>query len=779
MFQSFIKSMGLAPLDSYVEPRLSIGNVVLDREISTGHFTVQVDEEARAVFIRNNKGRVIWKSLHNIPFLASSLGDDEIIPMEYNDSLYKIVEHDEKATRLQTITRIAPSGNDTVIIYGGLGTRIAPPTHLSYEFIIKELSPHQLQFTARITERDSPMANYRRLFLTYESRKEEDFYGFGEQFVYSSLKGHKVPVLIRERGHGCGGPQTSSFFSSAKSFVEGYFSGDDGHCASYVSVPQYVTSDKRCLCLETSEYASFDLCEPDRVTIRVNNSIDNDLVGRIIDGDSMLDLITEYTSYAGRMQPLPDWINKGVVACIQGGSAKVRQIVAQMEQHQTPVAAVLVPDWCGQRLQPLTSTVALKRLWWHWEHDEQLYPDWQNLVEELRRDRNIGVMSYVNPLLVPKQGAKRDLFAEATQNGYFVKISSKKEMIQSGGLEAGLLDLTNPEAVAWFKQVVKQQFWDVGVSGMMVDMGENLPCSIEGVTLHSQQPSSAYHNRYAESWARLYQESIEESDLDHQPVCFLRSGYTRSPQHLQLLWSGDHNVTWDQTDGLKSAVTGMLSGGFSGFSLNHSDVGGFTTIEGLLPGASMSRNRDLLYRWMELAAFTAVYRTQEGILPEKNAQFYQDEETYAHFAHTAQLYAALAPYRKQYIQEAYEKGWPLMRHLVLYYPDDPTVRQIVHSQYLLGPHLMIAPTVSPSASFVKVYFPHENSGISWRHIWTGKYFEADGSYKVVDTPLGQPAAFVKEPRQDDGLLNDLISFANHYYSSIASSSSPRSSSLNK
>ncbi|KAI9269247.1 glycosyl hydrolases family 31-domain-containing protein [Phascolomyces articulosus] len=772
MFQSFIKSVGLAPLDSYVEPRLSIGNAVSDREFSTGHFKIQVDEEARAVFIKNNKGRLIWKSLHNIPFLASSLGNDEIIPMEYNDSLYKIVEHDEKPTRLQTIKQIRYGDNDTVIISGGLGTRIAPPTHMDYEFILRELSPHQLQFTVSITQRDPAMRDYQRLFLMYESHKDEDFYGFGEQFLYSSLKGHKVPILIRERGHGCGGPQTSSFFNSAKNFVEGYFSGDDGHCASYVSVPQYLTTDRRCLCLETSEYVSFNLCEPDRVTVRVN--IRTDLVGRIIDGDTMLDLITEYTSYSGRMQPLPDWINEGAVACVQGGSTKIREIVTRLEQHKVPIAAVFVPDWCGQRLQPLTNSVALKRLWWHWEHDEQLYPDWQNLIQELQNDKNIRVLSYVNPLLVRKQGAKRDLFGEATRNGYFVKT---QKMIQSGGLEAGLLDLSNPEAVIWFKQIIKKQFWESGVSGMMVDMGENLPYNNQQATLYSQNDApSRYHNLYPELWAKLYQESIQESDLDEkqQPVCFLRSGYTQSPQYLQLLWSGDHNVTWDQTDGIKSAITGMLSGGFSGFSLNHSDIGGFTTIEGLLPGASMARNRELLYRWMELAAFTAVYRTQEGILPERNAQFYEDEETFAHFAHTAKLYTALAGYRKRYMQEAYEKGWPLMRHLVLYYPDDPTVRQIVYSQYLLGPHLMVAPTPSPSSSFVKVYFPQESGGVSWRHIWTGKYFEADGSYKVIDTPLGQPAAFVKEPRQDDGLLNDLISFSNHYYSMVVSPSSPSS-----
>lgn len=61
MFQSFIKSVGLAPLDAYVEPRISIGNAVADREYSTGHFRMHLDAEKLALFIRNGKGRVIWK----------------------------------------------------------------------------------------------------------------------------------------------------------------------------------------------------------------------------------------------------------------------------------------------------------------------------------------------------------------------------------------------------------------------------------------------------------------------------------------------------------------------------------------------------------------------------------------------------------------------------------------------------------------------------------------------------------------------------------------------
>jgi len=33
------------------------------------------------------------------------------------------------------------------------------------------------------------------------------------------------------------------------------------------------------------------------------------------------------------------------------------------------------------------------------------------------------------------------------------------------------------------------------------------------------------------------------------------------------------NVTWNRNDGLPSALTELISSGFSGFSLNHSDIG--------------------------------------------------------------------------------------------------------------------------------------------------------------------------------------------------------------
>ena len=42
----------------------------------------------------------------------------------------------------------------------------------------------------------------------------------------------------------------------------------------------------------------------------------------------------------------------------------------------------------------------------------------------------------------------------------------------------------------------------------------------------------------------------------------------------------DHEVDWDEHDGIKSAVTGLLSSGLSGYSLEHSDIGGKSTLPG-------------------------------------------------------------------------------------------------------------------------------------------------------------------------------------------------------
>jgi alpha-glucosidase len=299
-----------------------------------------------------------------------------------------------------------------------------------------------------------------------------------------------------------------------------------------------------------------------------------------------------------------------------------------------------------------------------------------------------------------------------------------------------MIDLSNPAARNWIKDVIRANVIGAGASGWMADYGEALPYD---AALQSGEPAASYHNRYPEEWARLNREVIKEAGGD-QMVFFSRSGYRHSPAHTTLFWLGDQLVSWDRFDGIKTAVTGLLSSGLSGFSLNHSDIGGHTAVNS--PIKNYHRSKELLLRWMELNAFTAIYRTHEGNRPDENHQFFSDSESLAHYSRFAKIYAAWAFYRKELVREAAASGLPVVRHPFIHYPDDPKVYGLSYEQFMVGSEFMVAPVLDPGADTVSAYLPAGK----WVHLWSGETYAASdtGLTVTVDAPLGQPGVFYKE-----------------------------------
>jgi hypothetical protein len=76
------------------------------------------------------------------------------------------------------------------------------------------------------------------------------------------MKGHLVPILIREQGIGRG----EQPITWAVDWRAG--AGGDPY-TSYASVPHYLMSEARSLFLENYEYSTFDLREDDRVQVGV------------------------------------------------------------------------------------------------------------------------------------------------------------------------------------------------------------------------------------------------------------------------------------------------------------------------------------------------------------------------------------------------------------------------------------------------------------------------------------------------------------------------------
>ena len=425
---------------------------------------------------------------------------------------------------------------------------------------------------------------------------------------------------------------------------------------------------------------------------------------------------------------------------MQGGTQRVREVYEQLKQRGTPVAAFWLQDWVGQR-----TTSFGKQLWWNWELDAERYPGWDALRADLAKD-NVRLMLYTSPFLADvagqKPGVRRNLFQEALDGGYLVRRpDGSPYRIQNTDFSAGLVDLANPAARAWYKAVLAEQLVGVGASGWMADFGEALPYD---ALLYGGRTGQAFHNAYPEAWARLNRELIDSLPGGDQLVFFTRSAFTQSPASTTLMWTGDQLVSWDAQDGIKSAVTGLLSGGMSGFSLNHSDIGGYTGINN--PLLHIYRSKELLLRWMELSAFSPIYRTHEGNTPDQNAQFYSDEETLAHFDRFAKVYAAWGFLRKRLVQYAGETGVPVVRPLFLHYPNDPQVYALSYQEFLVGPDLLVAPVLDPGQETVRVYLPAGN----WVHVWSATAYRSpyQGQWVTVPAPSGQPGVFVKEGSPD-------------------------------
>ena len=720
-----------------------IESTVPNRALQIGEFILDWQNDSSPLLtIKHNNGndRILWSSIPGEAFITAAKAHIEV---HENRGSFDVQEDIISHLTHQKVQSII-SENNQIILSGDLLTNDQSIT-TQYKMIFSQILPGHLQFQVILTQEEKSQSNndFNMLFLHYASEKNEKFFGFGEQFTHVNLKGYDVPIISQEGGLGRGRqPVTGAINFFAKGAGGNSFT-------TYTAIPHYITSLFRSLFLETTEYATFNLTQPNQVTIKLHRS---HMIGRILFGATYMDLIERYTEYSGRMIPLPDWLNEGgAIVGMEGGTDNVRKKWNELKAHDTPIAAFWVQDWVGKR-----DVGFGEQLWWNWVLNTERYPGWDQLVEDLKKE-NIRMMGYINPFLVDPNDseyiAPRNLYQEALEHGYYIKHSDGSPyFITVTTFPSLLIDLSHPDARVWIKGVMKNEMIAKGFYGWMHDFAEALPFD---AVMASGEPGDSYHNQYMVEWVKLAREASIEAGLEGQIVFFNRAGYTRSPSYATLFWEGDQMVTWDEHDGFKSAIKGLISAGLSGISINHSDIGGYTSIgydlKGILGPIGLDqliswiglykREKSLLMRWMEANAFTAVYRTHEGLGPKQNAQFYSDQETYAQFARFAKVYKALSSYRKQLMQEAYEKGYPLVRHMMLHYPNDPNVYDLTY-QWMLGSEFIVAPVTNKYDSYVRLYLPAGH----WVNAWTNEIKGNDqaGDWYDIDAPIGKPGVFFRQ-----------------------------------
>jgi alpha-glucosidase len=646
-------------------------------------------------------GHDLWSSARG-GFVAAGAGDPGIL--DGGGGFYGVDAGFSECWRRQSVTSAVRRGGALV-----LGGRVTGRRgSIGYTATLAPASPLRLRLTVRL-QGDAADA----VVLAGASSPGESVHGFGAQTRWN-LKGATVPVLSREQGVGRGDPG----ITEAQNALRPPQGGDES--ATYAVVPQYVTSRDRGLFLTDTEYSAFDLRSARAIRTQLWSRT---LHAQILRGNSPAALIRAYTQYAGRMRPMPAWVDRGAIVGIQGGTDVVRQRVAQLQAAGVPLAGVWLQDWVGQRVTSFGS-----RLLWNWTLNTARYAGWEQMVADLRK-QGIRVMTYINPMLADAAGIpgpQRNLYAEALARGYVIHTAAGDPyIVDQGGFNAALIDLTSPAARAWTRGVLRDMAVKFGASGWMADFAEQTPFAGRFANGAS---GGIEHNRFPDRWSR-----IQASALAGLPdvVDFHRAAFSTSPRSARLFWMGDQTVNWSRRDGMESALTGMLSGGMSGFALNHSDTGGYTT----LVEPPVQRTPELLERWSEMNAFGgAMFRTHEGNRPQLNVQPYSSPEIAAAFARWARVFRALAPYRQRLERAAHRTGIPIVRPLWL---SDRRLGGVTDA-FTLGRAVLVAPAFAPDVTRTSVSLPAGR----WTHVWTGRAFRGGRSVTVA-APVGQPAVFVR------------------------------------
>ena len=688
--------------------------------INIGKFTLGFDsaKSSFSILKNNNSNHVIWKSQENKAFIIGHKAKEKVKEDHgsffIKDKIYKTYDH-------QFIDHIYIS-NDSIFFIGFLhnyNKKIKVP----YKFVLHPVSDSQLFYEVEV---DKSFCN--RVDLHYSSREDELIYGFGEQFTNFNLKGKIVPIFVSEQGIGRG-KQPITFL------IDLIANSGGNQFTSYAPVPHYISSNLNSIYLKNLEYSKFDFSKINSISISV---FSNSMKGGIINSDDPFKIIDEYTNYSGKMKPLPDWSQNGAIIGIQGGTKRVGKIIDTLLEKDVPIAGVWLQDWVGQR-----TTEFGKQLWWNWELDKDHYFQWDSLVSNFN-EKNIKVLTYINPFLTDvknKKNHKINYYKIALDSSYFVKDSLGVPYdLDITTFSASLIDLTNPKAKNWYKNLIEKNMLSLGIHGWMADFGEALPYYSN---LFSGKSGNTMHNYYPTMWSEFNSDILYNLNKEHDFLFFSRSGFTQSPSNTSLFWLGDQLVTWDNYDGIKTALTGLLSSGLSGFSLNHSDIGGYTAIK--TPVLKYIRSKELFMRWAELNAFTAFFRTHEGNRPEDNHQVYSDDETMIHFAKMAKVYSSLSFYRKTLMKESLKNGSPIIRHPFLHYPNDKVILNLENEQFMLGSEFMICPVLNENCDEVTCYLPKGN----WVHLWTSDEYNLNqkGNEIIIQSPIGMPAVFYKKNSQ--------------------------------
>ena len=438
-------------------------------------------------------------------------------------------------------------------------------------------------------------------------------------------------------------------------------------------------------------------------------------------GDTPKEIEEAYAEATGKVPMMPEY-GLGFWQCKlrYWNQEQLLEVAREYKRRQIPID-VIVCDF------------------FHWpkmgdfRFEEEFFPNPKEMVEELK-DMGIELMVSIWPQI----DLESENYEEMRENGLLVKVDHGVEVCMRFGGDSVFFDATNPNARKYVWDKCKKNYYDYGIKLFWLDEAEpefgvydyeNYRYEL-GSTL---QIGNIYPQQYSKTF---YEGMVEEGHKDI--VNLVRCAWAGSQRYGALVWSGDIHSDYET---LRRQICAGLNMGIAGLPWWTTDIGGFAGGDPSNPDF-----RELLIRWFQYGAFCPVMRLHGDRMPSTrlyradgsqnlftgadNEIWSYGEDNYQIMKHYIELREAMRPYIRGLMQEAHEKGTPVMRTMFYEFSEDKICWE-VNDQYMFGPDLLVAPVVRQNEFERMVYLPaHE----AWTNIHDGKTHEG-GQFVSVEAPI--------------------------------------------
>lgn len=491
----------------------------------------------------------------------------------------------------------------------------------------------------------------------------EKIYGLGERFTNFIKNGQTVDIWNED--------------------------GGTGTEQAYKNIPFYLSNRKYGLFVDNPGKVSFEVGS-EKVS-RVQFSVPGEEMSySVIGGEDLKSILNTYTDLTGKPPLVPEWsygLWLSTSFTTDYDEKTVLDFVDGMAERNIPLSVFHFDCRWMKELE-----------WCNFDWDKSKFPDPEGLLKKLH-DRGLKVCVWINSYI----GQKSPLFEEGARNGYFI-MNEDGTPWQWDKWQAGMaiVDFTNPEATKWYQGYLKKLV-AMGVDCFKTDFGERIPA--EGVKYYDGSDPELMHNYYTYLYNKAVYDVLVETKGADEAILFARSA-TIGGQQFPVHWGGDCSSNYPS---MAESLRAGLSFGMSGFGYWSHDIAGFED----------QATPDLYKRWTQFGLLSSHSR-YHGSTAYKVPWLYGDEAVDVAREFT-ELKLRLKPYLLKMMQETHETGVPMMRAMVLEFPDDPTCEDI-DTQYMLGDDLLVAP-IFREDGVARFYVPDDGTGEAWMNIITGTAYE--------------------------------------------------------